>query len=299
MTSVRRRLAALISLVVCALFMIWKMRSKLNASETTTKHRLLGNVPPNIYTFYAPLVHARQTKREKKIHETDQRLLEAWQLAWREAGWNPVVLTLEDAQRHVLYNITMQQLDKSTLLGKGGRNEEYNRYCFLRYVAMAAVGGGVMADYDLFPLHATNTPRKPIGEDSGYFTVYQKTLNKAGGVPSLCSGRATEWERMAKSIVQVAQGSTNVGWSDMLALMYLHKKLPQSHVLQDNVLGYKELTDNQAHMCQFVKSQNAWAVHFSHYDVQSTRHTVLDRPDLAASMARQYATQCSGITQGI
>ena len=38
-----------------------------------------------------------------------------------------------------------------------GQNEEYEKMCYFRYLAMAEVGGGWMSDYDTLPMQLLGT----------------------------------------------------------------------------------------------------------------------------------------------
>lgn len=294
-----KRTAVTVSIVLMALFMICKINATLNRPYTLhfEERRRLSEVSarqrPPIYTFYSPLVRAMETPREQRTRKADQQLLEAWQAAWYDAGWDPKIISLKEAKQHPAYDPYLAQLQNIKLLGSGGRNEEYNEYCFLRFLAMAFVGGGTMADYDLFPIKkATSSPSIPMPDR---FTVYQETLNKAGPVPALCSGTATEWERIAQAILEISQQPTQTGWSDMTALMRLYKTQPDSILLLDQVLGSNELEQapGAAHeRCRMASHKNAWGVHFSHYDVLQSGHKVFERPQMANDFVENWKRVC-------
>jgi hypothetical protein len=232
------------------------------------------------------------TPREHNIRKADQELLLAWKTAWNEAGWDARIISLEEATQYRGYSSYLTSLQQTKLLGHTGRNHEYNEYCFLRYLAMAFVGGGTMADYDLFPLSdAGSSPAIPTPTR---FTVYQRTLNKAGPVPALCSGPSTEWERLANAILEISQEPSASGWSDMTALMELYKTQPDSMIVLDQVLGSNEVEQSpSAHeQCRLASRKNAWGVHFSHYDVLQSGHKVFERPQLASSFVEKWRQQC-------
>jgi hypothetical protein len=279
--------------------MMWKLRTQLYDANAYTlrgwiknKRRRLQQDKPIVYAFYAPIVRfgqesVAQSTREAKIAETDQQLLEVWSSSWAEAGYQPVLLSLSHAQKHEHYEPYVYALSKVQLLGAGGRNQEYNEYCFLRYLAMATVGGGLLSDYDVMPLTG-NQPLQPLDDR---FTVYQKTLNKAGAVPSLASGRASEWDRMANLILQISQTPPpEGGWSDMLALMQAERRKPGTYVLRNEVVGYREAMQDPDNICK--STSNAWAIHLSHYDVLSMGYRVHDRPQVAKDFVRKYKSKC-------
>ena len=269
--------------------LIWTIKLALYVD---TSSRLLLDARPKIYTFYSPLVRALETPREQRTRKTDQELLEVWKTSWYNAGWDPKVITLDDAKSYRGYISYHNRLRQVKLLGKGGRGEEYNEYCFLRYLAMAQVGGGVMSDYDLFPLSdAASSPAVP---EPANFTVHQKTLNKAGPVPSLCSGSAKEWERIADAILSVSEGPSESGWSDMTALMHIYHTQPGSLLLQDHVLGSHELEQmpSSHDRCRLASRKKAWGVHFSHYDVLESGNKIFDRPQMAIDFEEKWRRGC-------
>jgi len=91
--------------------------------------------------------------------------------------------------------------------------------CFVRHVALAAVGGGWMADYDVVPVHMPPCMSLP---NNGRFTTHEKF------VPSMCSASGDEYTRVAHLFGNVPwkgasrifsyEGRPHV--SDMLALQY-------------------------------------------------------------------------------
>lgn len=90
----------------------------------------------------------------------------------------------------------------------------YDRLCFLRWLAMATVGGGWLVDYDTFPLHKFESLPLP---NEGKLTVHE--YSKSGGVPSMVSGTPEEWYRLAKAHVENAKAHSGEShWSDMKAL---------------------------------------------------------------------------------
>ena len=300
-SSKARRIGAISSLLIGAVFTIWKIRSQLRDSRQftlrnwirkkhTSQRQLQATNRPVIYTFYAPILRFGKTSsREAKIALTDQQLLKVWKSSWSDAGFHPVVLALHHAQQHPYYQQYVDTLSSVTLLGAGGRNQEYNEYCFLRYIAMVTVGGGLLCDYDVMPLIG-NQPMQPI-DDENRFTVFQRTLNKAGAVPSLASGKASEWDRMAMLILQIAQTPPpEGGWSDMVALMEVQKQNPDTYILQNKVLGYQDVMQDPDTICQ--KTQSAWAIHLSHYDVLAMGHRVFDRPQVAQDFVATFNTNC-------
>ena len=72
-------------------------------------------------------------------------LLKVWKDEWEMAGFEPQVITMEDARKHPYYD-TMKDAVETVF-----KTDRYNQYCFFRYLAMATTGGGWHVDYDTFP----------------------------------------------------------------------------------------------------------------------------------------------------
>ena len=111
------------------------------ASEGCT----LGGAKQTVHTFW-------QQVKGMETSNTDQEMLELWNASWSLAGFHTRILTLADARRHPLYNQVQADLNQMASTGLLGTNVEYDRLCYLRYLAMAASGGGWMTDYDVLPL---------------------------------------------------------------------------------------------------------------------------------------------------
>eukprot|EP00957_Ditylum_brightwellii_P095583 7281021-Ditylum_brightwellii.AAC.1 len=99
-----------------------------------------------------PVMHTFFERVEKNTGMTDtgdDMLLETWVDMWKDAGWNPIILGVEDAKKHPDFEELNQMLEDFKF-------NDYNKMCFIRWIAVAAVGGGWMCDYDIFPLNPFN-----------------------------------------------------------------------------------------------------------------------------------------------
>ncbi len=177
---------------------------------------------------------------------------------------------------------------------------------------MAAVGGGIMSDYDLFPLgpHATGSSTPPPMEvpNGGSFTVYSIAKDSQGaGIPCLMSGSSSEWTRVAFSIVQnaVGQKDTNTGhYTDMFALQSL--RFENIYQWQDDVVDGENVLighDWSPEDCQITSGKRA--VHFSHSamtngDAAYIKGGVLsvsDRPGVIAHWLDVWNNVCLPLVQ--
>ena len=175
---------------------------------------------PVIYMFYAPKVHQSGVEVDNAIENT--QLIHMWKTLWKESGWEPRVLDLEDAKKHPDFIKYSEILQNSVY--KNLWDQSYDSLCFLRWLAMASHGsGGWMADYDIIPMGilvmtGINLP------NNRNFTSYERFI------PSLLSGTADEWERIYHLVLDqmkndnrgLIKGAPANDYSDMLALRDVH-----------------------------------------------------------------------------
>lgn len=104
---------------------------------TFTEQRQLSR--QTVLTFYQPSDYTSQTE--------SAALLELWREGWKSRGWNPVVLAMRDAAKHGRYQAISDKVEGLPRVGT--LSAAQNR--FMRWVALARMGGGLMVDYDLIP----------------------------------------------------------------------------------------------------------------------------------------------------
>lgn len=92
---------------------------------------------PNIYTFF----HQSQNVTSY------QPIIDLWRDRWSRAGFNPVVLGPEIAQQHPRYAELVERINKLPTIN----DPTYEALCYIRWLALEVVGGGVMADSDVLP----------------------------------------------------------------------------------------------------------------------------------------------------
>ena len=64
--------------------------------------------------------------------------IDVWAQSYRKAGWKVGVLTSADAKRHPLYNELIGKFNAFPTVNP----KQYEVACFVRWLAVAAVGGG-------------------------------------------------------------------------------------------------------------------------------------------------------------
>ncbi|KAJ8025196.1 hypothetical protein HOLleu_35333 [Holothuria leucospilota] len=212
-----------------------------------------------IHTYFEP-----QPNASPSTVENEKKLIEAWRAAWLAAGWTPRVLTETDAKSHPDYMSFRERFWKLPTVNV----KEYEVACLMRHVAMAAVGGGWMSDYDVIPFHFPACT-KPFND--GIYTVYMLYT------PSLVSASATEFTRVSNLMADVQ-------WRDQphyfsfkgvfhVSDMFVIKKLVEEKAIRtmrvvmearqlftpfscENSLGYKSVPKGMSSL--------PWAIHFSH-----------------------------------
>jgi len=146
-----------------------------------------------------------------------------------DSGWEPLTLNIDNAKYHPMYD----RLISNLLINVNGTrfyggNDKYNFFCFIRWIAMASVGGGWMSDYDTLPLYSKPTMTLPNNGSLSIFTNW---------VPNLVSGSAAEWNRMTEVMFNNYKEHSKNGkerWSDMFEMFYLIEKSSQ---IEDKPLG--------------------------------------------------------------
>ena len=199
----------------------------------------------NIYTYCMPIL------------DNQEWILDRWRETWASHGWKPVLLDQFDAGRHPAFESYTEIMEKKPLMNFF----EYEMACFHRWLALAAVGGGVMSDYDCM-----NNGLTP--DDISYSD--ELTIYEPPHVPSLVGGSAEEYERIAKLF-----GAFNV--KDYKKELYPHTK---GGTAVSDMLILANCPD-QVKPCKIVAEyksegwQQAKAIHFSHNSCEEKKEKAI------------------------
>jgi hypothetical protein len=161
-----------------------------------------------MYTYFERIPEER---RFTDMGDADgDELLDFWKSAWSSAGWEPRVLGRTEAELHPSYQEVEQQLQDLRL-------DDFYQITFRRYLAMAAVGGGWMCDWDVFPLRDFRSLQLPY---QGQFAIYGTVA------ASLAVADAAHWLSTLKTMLEDAKHHRNPShgynlWSDTLAMYAL------------------------------------------------------------------------------
>jgi hypothetical protein len=99
----------------------------------------------NITCFYEPLIIDGEVTDFSK---DSLELIKLWEKSWSKNGWNPIVLSLEDAKKHPRYYEIDLKNYSSNLYKYSLNGASYLELCYSRWFAYGLYGG-VWSDYDV------------------------------------------------------------------------------------------------------------------------------------------------------
>ena len=242
--------------------------------------------PAVIYTFY----HRIDPKHRSTgmTDEDDAELLSFWKESWMQAGWEPVVLSLQDAEKHPQYDSFKHTVDSLHL-------DEFSTLLFTRWIAMAGVdGGGWYADYDVFPLTDFTTELP----NNGTMTIHDIMS------PTLASGTDGQWMNTLNALLddavetkksKEAREKELMFWTDSLGILNLVTKCtknppcPQRAKRVAMPYGAKDPIVTSAG-CDSKSFRSRWVVHFGQEMMQAAEFVPphLRLPSGRLSLARDW-----------
>ncbi len=114
--------------------------------------------------------------------EGELRLITLWRKHHEALGFEPVILNEFIARKHPYF----EEYDKAIVAMPSVNPDGYERACYLRWLALAQVGGGLMTDYDLFVLPKVGVDQAMI--ERGLTTARIKVYENV--VPCMVTGSA-------------------------------------------------------------------------------------------------------------
>ena len=208
---------------------------------------------PVMNTFFERI--APEQRFTAMSDEDDDALLNFWEQTWDSAGWEPVILNLQDAKQHPLYDSFERDLAN---LGM----DEFSKLSILRWLAMAAIGGGWLVDYDAFPIRDF---RQDGLINNGELTIYEAVA------PTLVSGSADAWLATATFLLENAKYHCHADqgrqtfWTDSLGLLNAWRDPNCTLHVQKQVLdGKKALAALTADDCDKKPFRGKRIVHFGY-----------------------------------
>lgn len=188
-----------------------------------------------VHTYYEPV--------EKMNNQTE--ILEVCKSSWTRFGWEFKITSEEDAKKHPKYEEYKKIISQLPSVNPG----LYDYHCFMRWLSMVVVGGGIMIDYDVVNMGIT---------DPNFFN-YDKLIVYQVHVPCVVSGKSDDYLEITNyfcklyndsSLFQIINKKPHT--SDMIMLS--SKKIPFYCL---NVVGHypssKSLVHCSADSCGLAK----------------------------------------------
>jgi hypothetical protein len=116
------------------------------------------------------------------------RLLLLWRQNWEKAGYTPIVLNEHHARQHPAYEQFNARIKELPTINRGS----YETACYLRYLAMAVMGGGLMTDADVM-VYSDIPERK--GDPA-------KLVSLQGHIPCCVYGNRYAYDQVVKQMLE-------------------------------------------------------------------------------------------------
>jgi hypothetical protein len=91
----------------------------------------------HVYTYYEPI--------DKIDRDNQEDLIKICAKSWKQNGWEFIVLNYEKAKEHKFYLTYSEIIKKLPSINP----HSYDYHCYMRWLAMSQIGGGLMIDYDV------------------------------------------------------------------------------------------------------------------------------------------------------
>lgn len=183
-----------------------------------------------VFTYYVPI--------KGKPQDDEIALIEVWEKSWALRGWTPVVLGEEHVPDDPEARKLKRAFQKQPTRLKPGMAYSW----YVRWLAVAALGGGFMCDYDV--INYAFEPR-----EVGAMTVYERH------VPCLVSGTREECMRICHLFADYrADSADRVGWRKDTSDMKILIRCPEAYIQKRDCVEY----------C-LPEWEDASAVHFSNF----------------------------------
>lgn len=142
-----------------------------------------------LYTYYEPIPEMEQCR-----NYSQRDLIDTCQKSWGKYGWKLTVLSEKDACSHPYYKEYKAII--STLPSVNMSNYDY--HCFMRWLAMTAIGGGMMIDYDVMN----------CGQEDLSFIKHNQLTVYQGHVPCVVTGSAKDYFDTSITFAELANNNS-------------------------------------------------------------------------------------------
>jgi hypothetical protein len=140
------------------------------------------------YTYYEPISEINNCKYRNYNQE---KLIDICSKSWAKNGWELIILNHSIAEQNEFY------LEYSSIVKSfpSVNPPLYDYHCYIRWLAMAQIGGGIMIDYDVMNVNLQSTHTNIF--NTGKMTGFQKH------VPSVVCGSAKQYIEVCRKFCQL------------------------------------------------------------------------------------------------
>lgn len=142
-----------------------------------------------VFTFFDAVPELDANEQKKQIG--------LWKEAWSSRGWNPVVLGPLDVMKHPKYAEYRKAFEAFPTVNP----KKYELLCFLRWLALDYVGGGLMVDYDVIPGRLVPSDITDIRSETSKITVLQGKSDGSSAIPSALHAKGASMKQWIKTLV--------------------------------------------------------------------------------------------------
>ena len=206
-----------------------------------------------------------------KNHSDQSAVIRLWKQSWRRHGWQPVVLGEADALRADAELV--RQMSAARPLYRSPNPQQYERACYLRWIAMTA-RGGLMTDYDVLNLRFT--PDNWIELQTKYSEDLPISL--AGGVPCCVGGTRAAFKDLTNLFLEFAA-------DPLQTTPTLKASVSDQNILDASPNRYQSPSPLPCAQYSHADWQSAPLVHIPHFCIKTDRARAFARIIAEASAA--------------
>jgi len=145
-----------------------------------------------IYTYYEDINHYGQNK-----------MLSIWTTSWQKAGFDPIVLRIEDAKLHNFYNEFVQKIKELHFEIMNEQISPYGLSCYVRWLAYCTRSGEFyVSDYDC--VNNGLKPKAPIVNDLFDDEKAKKLYLLDDACPCFAFGSLDNFEKLCKIFIDLS-----------------------------------------------------------------------------------------------
>jgi len=137
-----------------------------------------------IYTYYEKINHVKQ-----------EEMIELWKESWSYAGFDPVVLGIDNAKENPFYEVFDDKIQYLHLAIKAKKIENYGMSCYRRWLAYSCMKEEYfyVSDYDVL----NNGFQPTIPEDKLHFM--------SNACPCIASGKPSQFLLFCSAILKISE----------------------------------------------------------------------------------------------